>query len=170
MNDVSNSPQSYLDFAGLGSLRGQAQQKTDKATRDTATQFEAMFIQEMLKSMREATEKSDLMGSEVGEQFEQMYDKELSMQLAKRNTMGVADMIVKQVDMANTTAAASKSANAAAALGEKQSALPLHPVNTNLNLPHGQNAMPLQRPEKFAIKPSNTVGAFNLGLKNGGAK
>ncbi len=168
MNDVSNSPQSYLDFAGLGSLRGQAQQKTDKATRDTATQFEAMFIQEMLKSMREATEKSDLMGSEVGEQFEQMYDKELSMQLAKRNTMGVADMIVKQVDMATKSVDANKAASVS--LGDKQPALPLHPVNTNLNLPHGQNAMPLQRPDKFAIKPSNTVGAFNLGLKNGGAK
>ena len=168
MNDVSNSPQSYLDFAGLGSLRGQAQQKTDKATRDTATQFEAMFIQEMLKSMREATEKSELMGSEVGEQFEQMYDKELSMQLARRNTMGVADMIVKQVDQATKSVDANKAASVS--LGDKQPALPLHPVNGNLNLPQGQTGLPLLRPEKFTIKPSNAVGAFAIGLKSGADK
>ena len=168
MNDVSNSPQSYMDFAGLGSLRGQAQQRTDKATRDTATQFEAMFIQEMLKSMREATEKSDLMGSEVGEQFEQMYDKELSVQLAKRNTMGVADMIVKQVDMATKSAAANKAASVS--LGDKQPSLPLHPQNGGLNLPQGHTGLPLQRPEKFVIKPSNAVGALNIGLKQGADK
>jgi len=168
MNDVSNSPQSYLDFAGLGSLRGQAQQKTDKATRDTATQFEAMFIQEMLKSMREATEKSDLMGSEVGEQFEQMYDKELSVQLARRNTMGVADMIVKQVDIATKSAEANKLASVS--LGDKQPSLPLHPQNGGLNLPQSQTGLPLQRPEKFVIKPSNAVGALNIGLKQGADK
>lgn len=165
MNDVSNSPQSYLDFAGLGSLRGQAQQKTDKATRDTATQFEAMFIQEMLKSMREATEKSDLMGSEVGEQFEQMYDKELSMQLARRNTMGVADMIVRQVDIASKSVEANKAASVS--LGDKQPSLPLHPKNGGLNLPQGQAGLPLQRPEKFSVKPANNLGGLNLRLQSG---
>lgn len=168
MNDVSNSPQSYLDFAGLGSLRGQAQQKTDKATRDTATQFEAMFIQEMLKSMREATEKSDLMGSEVGEQFEQMYDKELSMQLARRNTMGVADMIVKQVDIASKSVEANKAASVS--LGDKQPSLPLHPQNGSLALPQGQAGLPLQRPEKFVVKPVNALGTLNIGLKTGAGK
>ena len=61
--------QSSIDFAGMGSLRGQAQQKTDKATRETATQFEAMFIHEMLKSMRQTIEKSDLSGSDAEDTF-----------------------------------------------------------------------------------------------------
>ena len=52
------SPQSALDFAGLGALRSKAQQNSDKALRETATQFEAMFIHEMLKSMRETVEKA----------------------------------------------------------------------------------------------------------------
>jgi peptidoglycan hydrolase FlgJ len=87
--------QSSIDFAGMGSLRGQAQQKTEKATRETATQFEALFIHEMLKTMRQTIEKSDLNGSDAEDTFQEMYDRELSQQLAKRNTLGVADMLVK---------------------------------------------------------------------------
>jgi flagellar protein FlgJ len=162
MNDVANSPQSYLDFAGLGNLRGQAQQKTEKATRDTATQFEAMFIQMMMKSMRDATEKSDLMGSETAENFEQMYDKELSVQMAKRNTVGVADMLVKQINSSNAATAAAQAA-ADKTNVEPQKALPLKPAETGLSLPQGQNAVPLVRPDRFTIKPANTVGALNAG-------
>ena len=58
---VSSSAKSYMDFSGLGELRGKAQQGDDRALRETAQQFEALFIQMMLKSMREANNvmKSD---------------------------------------------------------------------------------------------------------------
>ena len=136
------SPQSSLDFAGLGALRGKAQQKSDKATRETATQFEAMFIQEMLKSMRATVEKNDLMGSDSEEQFTQMYDRELSMSLAKRNTLGVADMIVKAVERNNAPLPDYKA---------KAEPMPLNPPQQGMVLPHGASPMKLLRPEKFNI-------------------
>ncbi len=136
------SPQSSLDFAGLGALRGKAQQKSDKATRETATQFEAMFIQEMLKSMRATVEKNDLMGSDSEEQFTQMYDRELSMSLAKRNTLGVADMIVKAVERNNAPLPDYKA---------KAEPMPLNPPQQGMVLPHGVSPMKLLRPEKFNI-------------------
>jgi flagellar protein FlgJ len=71
MSDI-DLPKSSLDFAGMGALRGQAQRRDAKATRETATQFEAMFIQMMLKSMREATEKEGLMTSDHEEAFQEM--------------------------------------------------------------------------------------------------
>ena len=46
--------QSYADFAGLARLRGQAHGNEVDATRATAQQFEAMFIQQIMKTMREA--------------------------------------------------------------------------------------------------------------------
>jgi Rod binding domain-containing protein len=85
---------SYLDFEGLGQLKGQARQDGKAALRETAQQFEGMFLQMMLKSMRESTVKSDLVESSGAESFEAMFDKEVSVQLAKRNMMGVADMLV----------------------------------------------------------------------------
>ena len=95
----TTTARSYLDFAGLGELRGKAQQNDDQALRETAQQFEALFIQMMLKSMREANNvmKSDLVESQAAETFEGMYDKEMSVQMAKRNTMGLADMLVRQL-------------------------------------------------------------------------
>jgi flagellar protein FlgJ len=89
MNDAAplTSARSYLDFSGLGELRGKAQRNDDSALRETAQQFEAMFIQMMLKSMRDASNemKSDLVQSDAAETFEGMYDKEMSVKLAQRN-------------------------------------------------------------------------------------
>ena len=46
---------SYHDFNGLGKLKGQARTDAKSAMRETAQQFEAMFLQQMMKSMRDAS-------------------------------------------------------------------------------------------------------------------
>jgi Rod binding domain-containing protein len=111
------SARSYLDFEGLGQLKGQARKDGKAALRETAQQFEGMFLQMMLKSMRESTVKSDLVESSGAESFEAMFDKEVSVQLAKRNMMGVADMLVasqsKQVTQPPSTAELLQSREAA---------------------------------------------------------
>ena len=86
---------SYLDFEGLSQLRGQARKDERGALKETAQQFEAMFIQMMMKSMREAVVKSDLVESSGKDTFEAMFDREVSVQLSKRNTMGLADVLVQ---------------------------------------------------------------------------
>lgn len=138
----SATPQSALDFAGLGALRGKAQQKSEKATKETATQFEAMFIQEMLKSMRQTVDKSDLMGSETEDQFTQMYDRELSMQLARRNTLGVADMIVKAVDRDNAPKPDFKA---------KAEPMPLNVSQQPMAIQRDSAPIKLVRPDKFNL-------------------
>lgn len=96
---ASTASNSYLDFKGLGELKGQAQQDEQGALRKTAEHFEGLFIQMMMKSMRDANSemKSDLVQSDAADQFESMFDKELSVQMAKRNSMGFADMLVNQL-------------------------------------------------------------------------
>ena len=47
--DNNSTAKSYLDFSGLGELRGQAQQNQDKALKESAQQFEGLFIQMMMK-------------------------------------------------------------------------------------------------------------------------
>jgi flagellar protein FlgJ len=99
-SSISNqTAQSYLDFNGLANLRGQAGQNNPQALKQTAQQFEGIFIQMMLKSMRDASSvmKSDLNKSSEMNTYQDMYDKELSVQMSKRNSMGFADMIVKQL-------------------------------------------------------------------------
>ncbi|MGA0955527.1 MAG: hypothetical protein ACO3SN_07120 [Burkholderiaceae bacterium] len=67
--------QSYLDFAGLGALRGRATQNQGAALDETAKQFEAMFIQMMLKSMREASFDSDLVKSDAMDSYKKFAPK-----------------------------------------------------------------------------------------------
>ncbi len=98
MDNAIGNTRSYLDFEGLGQLKGQARQDAKSATRETAQQFEAMFIQMMMKSMRESVMKSDLSENAPLETYQGMFDKEVSMQLAKRNSMGLADMLVKNLE------------------------------------------------------------------------
>ena len=151
MSDVvsTTTAKSYLDFSGLGELRGKAQRKDDQALRETAQQFEALFIQMMLKSMREANNvmKSDLVQSDAMETFEGMYDKEMSVQMAKRNTLGFADNLVRQVKQmqpAPSTADILK-------LNAPQ-AMPLHPAQPPMALQRNAKPMPLTQP---ALKPLN---------------
>lgn len=158
MNDGLNNStlQSSIDFAGMASLRGQAQQKTDKATRESATQFEAMFINEMLKTMRQTIEKSDLSGSDAEDTFQEMYDRELSQQLAKRNTLGVADMLVKHLDREKAPQPT---------FDAKAEPMPLNPVQESMTLQRNQPTMPLVRPDKFSLKPGRVAPVPDTGAQ-----
>ena len=130
--DNNSTAKSYLDFAGLGELRGQAQQNQDKALKESAQQFEGLFIQMMMKSMREASMKDEENQSSGMDTFENMFDKEISVQMAKRGAMGVADFMAKAVkQQIATTPSAAEVLNA-----RQQQGMPLHPELT---------AMPLQR-------------------------
>ena len=154
MNDY-DLPKSSLDFAGMGALRGQAQRREDKATRETATQFEAMFIQMMLKSMREATEKEGLMTSDHEEAFQEMYDRELSVQLAKRNTLGVADMLVKSIDRSKEPGPAYKA---------KAEPMTIKPEQQPMSF-SGPKSIELIRPEKFNVKPRSLTPVTDAGVE-----
>ena len=54
MSDLNLSAKSYLDFAGLGELRSRAKTNDQSAAQEVGRQFEAMFVQMVFKSMREA--------------------------------------------------------------------------------------------------------------------
>lgn len=112
--ETSNVTRSYLDFEGLGRLRGQAASgdasKKAAVERETAQQFEAMFIQMMMKSMREATEKEALFNSEAENTFQDMMDRDLSVHMAKRNAFGIADMIMDSLQTRETAPVSSQEA------------------------------------------------------------
>ncbi len=132
-----DSTRSYLDFEGLGQLRGKAAKDGKSALRETAQQFEAMFLQQMMKSMREASFKSDLLQSDSADTFESMYDREVAMALSKRNAIGLADMLVdaqtRQMSSVKSTAEALQ-ARAAGTDADKSKAIPLQRAASGLPL------------------------------------
>ncbi|GAB4356913.1 MAG: flagellar assembly peptidoglycan hydrolase FlgJ [Gammaproteobacteria bacterium] len=87
----------YTDFHGLAALRHQAQTDKSAALRQVAEQFEALFMQMMLKSMRDATLEDGLFNSSQGEQYRDMLDSQLSLELSRGRGLGLAEAIVRQL-------------------------------------------------------------------------
>ena len=83
MSDMA-LPSSYLDFNALAQLRGEAAHDPNKAARKTAEQFESYFLQQMMKEMRATVEKSDLVGSNAMDTYQDMMDKEVASKMAER--------------------------------------------------------------------------------------
>ena len=104
MQDISTTAKSYLDFAGLGQLKAKASADQAGAAQEVGRQFEAMFVQMIFKSVREAnaTMKSDLMGSSTVDTFEQMYHDELSQVMAQKGVFGLGDWLADQVSGKST--------------------------------------------------------------------
>ncbi|OXH83372.1 flagellar assembly peptidoglycan hydrolase FlgJ, partial [Burkholderia multivorans] len=61
-----------------------------------AGQFDAMFTQMMLKSMRDATPEGGLFDSHTSKMYTSMLDQQLAQQMSSRG-IGVADALMKQL-------------------------------------------------------------------------
>jgi flagellar protein FlgJ len=92
--DISN--RFALDVQGFDALRAQAGADPQKALKSTARQFDAVFIQMMLKSMREATPQDGILDSNDSKQYTGMLDQQLAQQLSSKG-VGVADALIKQL-------------------------------------------------------------------------
>lgn len=88
----------YTDVQGLSSLRRKAQQNSPDAVREAAKQFEAVFIQMMLKSMRDASPgDGGLMDSDQGRFYRDMFDQQIALTLAQRGQLGLGDAIARRL-------------------------------------------------------------------------
>ena len=97
-NGEKTSNPATADKAALGSGLAASQAGEKTALRKAAEQFEALFIQEMLKTMRQTVEKDENNTSAHMETYESMLDRELALQMSKRGTVGVADMLVAHLE------------------------------------------------------------------------
>ena len=100
-----------LDANGLNKLRQAAKANSPEALKATATQFEAMFLNMMLKSMRDATMDGGLFDSEQTKTYTTMLDQQVSQTLASRG-IGLADALTRQLSNRVTAPADSATGNA----------------------------------------------------------
>lgn len=89
----------YHDNSALATIRQQAGQQG--ALKTVAGQFEAMFLQMVLRQMRSssdvlAPEDNPFSSKEQGV-YRDFYDGQLAIELAKKQRSGIADMLIKQL-------------------------------------------------------------------------
>jgi flagellar protein FlgJ len=73
---------------------GEPQQ--DQRMREAAQAFEAVFLRQMIGSMRQARLGEDLLGSDAADQFRDMADARLADTMAERESFGIAEMLLNQ--------------------------------------------------------------------------
>ena len=89
----------YTDLHGLAGLRREARQNSPGAIREAAKQFEAVFVQMMLKSMRAASpsDGGGIMDSDQSRLYRDMYDQQIALSMAQQGKLGLADTIARQL-------------------------------------------------------------------------
>lgn len=87
----------YTDFNGLAKLKQGAREQSPEAIKEVAKQFESVFLSMVMKSMRQAKLADSVMDSKQSEFYRDMYDQQMSIHLAGKPGVGLADMIVKQL-------------------------------------------------------------------------
>ncbi len=90
----------FADFQGIAALKNEAKTQAPTALKEAARQFESLFTQMLLKSMREANKsfgEDSLFGSDQADMYRDMFDDQIAMQLSKGKGLGLADMLVRQL-------------------------------------------------------------------------
>ncbi|NIB43252.1 flagellar assembly peptidoglycan hydrolase FlgJ [Pseudomaricurvus alkylphenolicus] len=107
LGDANN----YTDLSGLQNIKRLGRDEDgnrtgDEALEAVAKQFESIFLNMMMKSMRDANEvfKDDAMGnSSETEFYEQMFDQQLALSFSQKG-VGLAEGLVRQLKAGMSTA------------------------------------------------------------------
>lgn len=91
----------FADPKAMTSLKSEARAHDPSALKEVAKQFESLFTQMLLKSMREANKSfsdgDSLFGSEQADFYQDMFDQQLAVHLSQGEGLGLADMLVMQL-------------------------------------------------------------------------
>lgn len=97
INSTDLSQQLAIDAQGLSKLQRGARENSPEALKAAASQFEALFLNMMLKSMREASGgEGGIFDSEQSRMYISMLDQQLSQSMATRG-IGLADVMLRQL-------------------------------------------------------------------------
>ncbi|HCT04674.1 MAG TPA: flagellar assembly peptidoglycan hydrolase FlgJ, partial [Pseudomonas sp.] len=92
---------SYSDLNRLNQLKVGADKNSDANMRKVAQEFESLFLSEMLKSARSATEalgKDNPLNTPAAKQYQEMYDQQLAVSMSREGGgIGLADVLMRQM-------------------------------------------------------------------------
>jgi len=80
--------------------------KTDAALADVARRFEALFVEMLLKSARTGLSTDALLGGKHGQTYQAMLDQQWAEQVSRSGSLGIADILVRQLGSAPQPVAA----------------------------------------------------------------
>lgn len=101
MSDIKTTMGIAMDGRSLQALKVQSQQDPNAAASEAARQFEALFLQQMLTTMRAAGGESTLFKSSAMDTYTAMLDQQLASKMAGRG-IGLAEQLTQQLQQYTT--------------------------------------------------------------------
>lgn len=117
------------DVRGAQDLRAQFKTDPEAAVKTAAQEFEALFLQMVMKSMRATTSQDSFMESDSSRFFTGMLDQQMAQDLSRTGTVGLAEMLEAQLSRQINPSSAGQ---AAAAYGDVE--------RLSMMAPRGQGA------------------------------
>ena len=93
---ISSAQDLVADARSLSALKAGADKATPDTIRETAKQFESLFMRELLKSMREATMKSGMLDNAGSDLGTDLFDQQMSVSMSGQPG-GLSDLIAQQL-------------------------------------------------------------------------
>ena len=90
---VGTSPSDFNALAGMDALRDRVQRNDPEALREVAVQFEALVMNLMLKSARDATPGEGMFDGPNTQHYLEIMDQQVSLALARQGGLGVAEFL-----------------------------------------------------------------------------
>ena len=149
ISPTPNTASIASDGADISALRRSGKADTPEALRAAAQQFEGLFMNMMMKSMRDATPQDGPFDSQQSRMYTSMLDQKISDNFSKRG-MGLADALMRQ--LSNNAAGPTLPAQDAAAAPVKQTGLSATP-------PDGATPLEISSARQFPARPGH-VQAF----------
>lgn len=94
----------FLDLNGLNSIKVQARSRDkeakNEALKEAAKQFEGIFMQMLLKSMRQAEDvlaSDSPFNSDSTKFYRDMQDQQMALDMSNKGSLGLSDLIVRQL-------------------------------------------------------------------------
>ena len=81
----------------LSDLANPGRSKNHEQLESLSKQFESIFVQQLLKSMRSTVQKIGLFDSHATNMYESLHDEEMSKLMTKQKGIGLADIIYKDL-------------------------------------------------------------------------
>jgi flagellar protein FlgJ len=95
----NTTPALYHDFTGLAALKRQAREDQAGTVEQVARQFESLFVQMMVKQMRQASFGDSLFGNSQSQFARDMYDQQLAVHLTEKRGLGMAKLLRNQLGL-----------------------------------------------------------------------
>lgn len=94
---ASSSSGFVLDLASLESMKARARTSPEQTEAQVARQFEALFVQMMLRSMRQASFKSELFDNQQTRMMQSLQDEQTALQMSEQRGLGLAEVLLAQM-------------------------------------------------------------------------